>query len=180
MAVTVAGNLFVAAAVVASGLVGAEWSVLVLPLSAPTLRCASPLPITCPSSTAFADINRSRRHIGFPIFQRAVWGMRLAWFPLCSASRSPIGAQRPEARALTTLPPLFADRIILSFTWCATQGWFGGQVVKTLLGALAPSIYSAPLLFLPSSTPAPADPPSFPQTGATSSPRTLASIARPS
>lgn len=34
------------------------------------------------------------------------------------------------------------NRIVLSFTWMATQAWFGGQVLKTLLGSLAPSIYT--------------------------------------
>lgn len=44
-------------------------------------------------------------HIGFPMWNRAVWGLRLAYFPLL-------------------------NRIILSFTWSSTQGWFGGQCMK--------------------------------------------------
>jgi NCS1 family nucleobase:cation symporter-1 len=71
-------------------------------------------------------------HVGFPMWNRVVWGLRASYFPL-------------------------ANRIVLSFTWCASmstrldtqrlhtdssaQAWFGGQVMKTLLGSMFPSIY---------------------------------------
>jgi NCS1 family nucleobase:cation symporter-1 len=56
-------------------------------------------------------------HVSFPIWSRSVWGMRAAYFPLI-------------------------NRIILSFTWTATQGWFGGQCLKVFLGSMFPSIYT--------------------------------------
>ncbi|ORY30779.1 permease for cytosine/purines, uracil, thiamine, allantoin-domain-containing protein [Naematelia encephala] len=56
-------------------------------------------------------------HVGFPMWNRVVWGIRASFFPL-------------------------ANRIVLSFTWCACQAWFGGQVLKTLLGSIWPSIYN--------------------------------------
>lgn len=74
-------------------------------------------------------------HVGFPMWNRVVWGLRASYFPLL-------------------------NRVILSFTWCSSesclpllvcchvtdhrvaQAWFGGQVMKTLLGSIAPSIYS--------------------------------------
>ncbi|WRT66262.1 uncharacterized protein IL334_003215 [Kwoniella shivajii] len=56
-------------------------------------------------------------HVGFPMWNRMVWGMRASYFPLI-------------------------NRIILSFTWSATQGWLGGQCLKTLIGAMAPGIYT--------------------------------------
>jgi hypothetical protein len=62
------------------------------------------------------------------------------------------------------------NRIILSFTWSSSrsrswelyefhfssscpsaQAWFGGQVMKTLIGSIWPSIYSE--LFSPQNTP---------------------------
>jgi len=71
-------------------------------------------------------------HVGFPMWNRVVWGLRASYFPL-------------------------ANRIVLSFTWCSSrlhlsvlwvlpltspaQAWFGGQVMKTLLGSMFPSIY---------------------------------------
>lgn len=74
----------------------------------------------------------ARWHVGFPMWNRVVWGLRASYFPL-------------------------ANRIVLSFTWCASkstligtsinetddlaQAWFGGQVMKTLLGSMFPSIY---------------------------------------
>ncbi|KAK4684535.1 nucleobase:cation symporter-1, NCS1 family, partial [Tremellales sp. Uapishka_1] len=79
MAVVVIGQCLVAAAVVLTGLVGAEW------------------------------------HVGFPMWNRMTWGMKGSVFPLL-------------------------NRIALSFTWSAT--WFGGQVMKTLLGSMFPSIYN--------------------------------------
>ncbi|WVQ63452.1 uncharacterized protein L199_001605 [Kwoniella botswanensis] len=56
-------------------------------------------------------------HVGFPLWNRATWGMKASFFPLL-------------------------NRIALSFTWSATQAWFGGQVLKTLLGSIFPSIYN--------------------------------------
>jgi NCS1 family nucleobase:cation symporter-1 len=44
-------------------------------------------------------------HVGFPMWNRIVWGLRLAYFPLF-------------------------NRIILSFTWSSTQAWFGAQCLK--------------------------------------------------
>nr|XP_019007707.1 uncharacterized protein I206_07341 [Kwoniella pini CBS 10737]OCF46488.1 hypothetical protein I206_07341 [Kwoniella pini CBS 10737] len=55
-------------------------------------------------------------HVGFPLWNRTTWGMKASFFPLL-------------------------NRIALSFTWSATQAWFGGQVLKTLLGSIFPSIY---------------------------------------
>ncbi|WWD21804.1 hypothetical protein CI109_106292 [Kwoniella shandongensis] len=55
-------------------------------------------------------------HVGFPMWNRMTWGMKASFFPLL-------------------------NRIALSCTWCATQAWFGGQVLKTLLGSIFPSIY---------------------------------------
>nr|XP_018259521.1 uncharacterized protein I303_07589 [Kwoniella dejecticola CBS 10117]OBR81679.1 hypothetical protein I303_07589 [Kwoniella dejecticola CBS 10117] len=55
-------------------------------------------------------------HVGFPLWNRTTWGMKASFFPLL-------------------------NRIALSFTWSATQAWFGGQVLKTLLGSMFPSIY---------------------------------------
>ncbi|KAL5598295.1 uncharacterized protein BROUX77_006129 [Berkeleyomyces rouxiae] len=61
-------------------------------------------------------------HIGFPILQRAPWGMRGAIVPL-------------------------AQRVMLSFVWYATQVYWGGQCVRTLLTAIWPAFGSltAPL-----------------------------------
>nr|XP_019050933.1 hypothetical protein I302_01376 [Kwoniella bestiolae CBS 10118]OCF29863.1 hypothetical protein I302_01376 [Kwoniella bestiolae CBS 10118] len=56
-------------------------------------------------------------HVGFPLWNRTTWGMKASIFPLL-------------------------NRIALSFTWSATQAWFGGQVLKTLLGSMFPSIYN--------------------------------------
>ncbi|WOO78678.1 Transporter aclS [Vanrija pseudolonga] len=55
-------------------------------------------------------------HVSFPMWNRVVWGMIAAYFPLL-------------------------NRIILSITWNATQGWFGGQCLKVFLGSMFPSIY---------------------------------------
>ncbi|BEJ06652.1 hypothetical protein CcaverHIS641_0311740 [Cutaneotrichosporon cavernicola] len=55
-------------------------------------------------------------HVSFPMWSRSVWGIKAAYFPLI-------------------------NRIILSFTWTATQGWFGGQCLKVFLGSMFPSIY---------------------------------------
>ncbi|ORX40323.1 NCS1 nucleoside transporter family [Kockovaella imperatae] len=68
----------------------------------------------------------ARWHVGFPMWNRMTWGLWGSLFPL-------------------------ANRIILSFTWSSTQAWFGGQVLKTLLGSLAPSIYTMRNVF-PAST----------------------------
>ncbi|ODN98377.1 hypothetical protein L198_03621 [Cryptococcus wingfieldii CBS 7118] len=56
-------------------------------------------------------------HVGFPMWNRMVWGLRASYFPL-------------------------ANRIILSFTWTATQGWLGGQCLKVFIGSMFPSIYT--------------------------------------
>ncbi|WWC70335.1 uncharacterized protein I206_104285 [Kwoniella pini CBS 10737] len=59
----------------------------------------------------------ARWHVGFPMWNRMVWGLRASYFPLI-------------------------NRIILSFTWCATQGWLGAQCLKTLIGSIIPGIYT--------------------------------------
>ncbi|WVQ78565.1 NAD(P)H:quinone oxidoreductase, type IV [Cryptococcus sp. DSM 104549] len=59
----------------------------------------------------------SHWHIGFPLANRMSWGMRASYFPL-------------------------VNRIILSFTWTATQGWLGAQCLKVLIGSMAPGIYT--------------------------------------
>ncbi|KAL7424493.1 hypothetical protein Q5752_000177 [Cryptotrichosporon argae] len=56
-------------------------------------------------------------HVGFPIWNRMTWGTRASFFPL-------------------------VNRIVLSFTWYATQAWFGGQCLKVFLGSMFPSIYT--------------------------------------
>ncbi|OCF30966.1 hypothetical protein I317_06154 [Kwoniella heveanensis CBS 569] len=59
----------------------------------------------------------AKYHIGWPVLQRSTWGTR--------------GADL-----------VIGLRVILTFTWMATQLWWGGQVVKTLIGAMAPSFYN--------------------------------------
>jgi NCS1 family nucleobase:cation symporter-1 len=88
MAVAIVGNLLVVCLILCTAQVGAYWSV-----PAPTVGRSSE-----PNLTRY-------RHVGFPMWNRVVWGLRLAYFPL-------------------------ANRIVLSFTWSATQGWFGGQCLK--------------------------------------------------
>ncbi|WVQ82887.1 hypothetical protein IAT38_005023 [Cryptococcus sp. DSM 104549] len=56
-------------------------------------------------------------HIGYPVLQRSTWGTRGADF-------------------------VIALRIVLTFTWIAVQLWWGGQVTKTLIGAIWPSFYN--------------------------------------
>lgn len=54
--------------------------------------------------------------IPFAIINRASWGIRGAWFTLM-------------------------NRIILSCVWQGVQSWYGGQMVKVLIGSLWPSFY---------------------------------------
>ncbi|CAD6582606.1 MAG: hypothetical protein CYPHOPRED_002076 [Cyphobasidiales sp. Tagirdzhanova-0007] len=56
-------------------------------------------------------------HIGFPILQRSSWGMRGSYFPL-------------------------VIRIMQSVVWCSVQVYWGGEVCKTLIGAIWPSFYN--------------------------------------
>ncbi|KIP05246.1 hypothetical protein PHLGIDRAFT_129026 [Phlebiopsis gigantea 11061_1 CR5-6] len=56
-------------------------------------------------------------HIPFAIINRASWGVRGAWFTLL-------------------------NRIILSCVWQGVQSWYGGQMVKVLIGSLWPSFYN--------------------------------------
>jgi NCS1 family nucleobase:cation symporter-1 len=62
----------------------------------------------------FAGMPGAQWHIGFPIFQRASWGMRGHYFPL-------------------------SNRILLSFVWFSTHCWWGSQCLKTFFIALWPS-----------------------------------------
>ncbi|GME65164.1 related to uracil permease [Neofusicoccum parvum] len=55
----------------------------------------------------------ARWHVGFPFAQRAVWGVRGAWWPL-------------------------ANRVFLSFVWTATNTWYGGQCVRVVLCCVWP------------------------------------------
>ncbi|TQN64041.1 Transporter aclS [Colletotrichum shisoi] len=53
-------------------------------------------------------------HVGFPVLQRASWGVRGALFPL-------------------------VQRIVLAFIWYSTQVYWGGQCVRTFISSMAPS-----------------------------------------
>ncbi|RDB26775.1 Allantoin permease [Hypsizygus marmoreus] len=55
-------------------------------------------------------------HIPFAVINRGAWGIRGSWFSLL-------------------------NRIILSCCWYGVQGWFGGQMVKVMIGAVWPSFY---------------------------------------
>ncbi|KAF5370543.1 hypothetical protein D9757_010126 [Collybiopsis confluens] len=56
-------------------------------------------------------------HIPFAVINRTGWGIRGAWFPL-------------------------VNRIILSCCWYGVQAWYGGQMVKVMIGAIWPSFYN--------------------------------------
>ncbi|KAJ8076626.1 hypothetical protein PM082_001049 [Marasmius tenuissimus] len=56
-------------------------------------------------------------HIPFAVINRTGWGIRGSWFALCS-------------------------RIILSCCWYGVQGWYGGQMVKIMIGSIWPSFYN--------------------------------------
>ncbi|KAF5326815.1 hypothetical protein D9619_004458 [Psilocybe cf. subviscida] len=56
-------------------------------------------------------------HIPFAVINRTGWGIRGAWFVLC-------------------------NRIILSSCWYGVQGWYGGQMVKIMIGAIWPKFYT--------------------------------------
>ncbi|KAH7062601.1 NCS1 nucleoside transporter [Macrophomina phaseolina] len=56
----------------------------------------------------------AKQHIVFPFAQRAVWGVRGAYWPLL-------------------------NREFLSFVWTATNTWYGGQCVRALLCCIWPS-----------------------------------------
>jgi NCS1 family nucleobase:cation symporter-1 len=62
----------------------------------------------------FAGLPGAKWHIGFPILQKASWGMRGGYFPL-------------------------VNRIILSLIWFSTHCWWGSQCLKTFFIALWPS-----------------------------------------
>ncbi|KAF5309169.1 hypothetical protein D9619_012709 [Psilocybe cf. subviscida] len=63
-------------------------------------------------------------HIPFAIINRTGWGIRGAWFTLC-------------------------NRIILSCCWYGVQSWYGGQMVKIMIGAIWPSFYNMKNTFGP-------------------------------
>ncbi|KAF9050257.1 NCS1 nucleoside transporter family [Panaeolus papilionaceus] len=63
-------------------------------------------------------------HIPFAVINRTGWGIRGAWFTLC-------------------------NRIILSCCWYGVQGWYGGQMVKIMIGAIWPSFYNMKNTFGP-------------------------------
>ncbi|KIK64352.1 hypothetical protein GYMLUDRAFT_220841 [Collybiopsis luxurians FD-317 M1] len=56
-------------------------------------------------------------HIPFAVINRTGWGIRGAWFPLL-------------------------NRIILSCCWYGVQAWYGGQMIKVMIGAIWPSFYN--------------------------------------
>ncbi|KAJ3554747.1 hypothetical protein NM688_g2946 [Phlebia brevispora] len=56
-------------------------------------------------------------HVPFAVINRASWGIRGAWFTLM-------------------------NRIILSCVWQGVQSWYGGQMVKVMIGAIWPSFYN--------------------------------------
>jgi NCS1 family nucleobase:cation symporter-1 len=55
-------------------------------------------------------------HVPFAIINRGAWGVRGSWFALL-------------------------NRIILSCCWYGVQGWYGGQMVKIMIGSIWPSFY---------------------------------------
>ncbi|KAF7439810.1 hypothetical protein PC9H_000146 [Pleurotus ostreatus] len=63
-------------------------------------------------------------HISFAVINRTGWGVRGAWFSLCA-------------------------RIILSCCWYGVQAWYGGQMVKIMIGAIWPSFYRMRNTFAP-------------------------------
>ncbi|KAJ8521119.1 hypothetical protein ONZ45_g2166 [Pleurotus djamor] len=63
-------------------------------------------------------------HIPFAVLNRTGWGIRGAWVPLTA-------------------------RIILSCCWYGVQSWFGGQMVKNMIGAIWPSFYTMKNTFGP-------------------------------
>ncbi|KAI0631663.1 NCS1 nucleoside transporter family [Trametes polyzona] len=81
MVSVIIGYSIVACAVVANGVVGAEW------------------------------------HVGFPVYNRFVWGTYGSFFPLLM-------------------------RILLSIVWYGVQLVFGGKSVKVVIGAIWPSFYT--------------------------------------
>lgn len=63
-------------------------------------------------------------HIPFAVMNRSSWGIRGACLPLIS-------------------------RIILSCCWYGVQGWYGGQMVKNMIGSIWPSFYNMRNTFSP-------------------------------
>ncbi|EPQ55582.1 hypothetical protein GLOTRDRAFT_138462 [Gloeophyllum trabeum ATCC 11539] len=55
-------------------------------------------------------------HVPFAVINRSAWGLRGSWFALL-------------------------NRIILSCCWYGVEGWYGGQMVKIMIGTIWPSFY---------------------------------------
>ncbi|KAK0236921.1 NCS1 nucleoside transporter family [Armillaria nabsnona] len=55
-------------------------------------------------------------HIPFAVINRSAWGIRGSWFALL-------------------------NRVILSCCWYGVEGWYGGQMVKIMIGSIWPSFY---------------------------------------
>lgn len=56
-------------------------------------------------------------HIPFAVINRSAWGIRGSWFVLL-------------------------NRVILSCCWYGVQGWYGGQMVKIMIGSIWPGFYN--------------------------------------
>ncbi|KAI0719234.1 NCS1 nucleoside transporter family [Fomitopsis betulina] len=65
-----------------------------------------------------------RWHVPFAILNRTGWGIRGSWFVLL-------------------------NRIILSCCWYGVQSWYGGQMVKIMIGSIWPSFYNMKNTFGP-------------------------------
>ncbi|KAH7913086.1 NCS1 nucleoside transporter family [Hygrophoropsis aurantiaca] len=63
-------------------------------------------------------------HVPFSVLNRTAWGIRGSWFPLM-------------------------NRILLSCCWYGVQGWYGGQLIKVMIGSIWPSFYSMKNTFGP-------------------------------
>ncbi|KAH8093863.1 NCS1 nucleoside transporter family [Cristinia sonorae] len=66
-------------------------------------------------------------HVPFAVINRTGWGIRGSWFTLL-------------------------NRVILSCCWYGVQGWYGGQMVKIMIGAIWPSFYDLKNTFSPSAS----------------------------
>ncbi|KXN86026.1 hypothetical protein AN958_10583 [Leucoagaricus sp. SymC.cos] len=58
----------------------------------------------------------SKWHVPFAVINRTCWGIRGAWF-------------------------VVMNRIILSCCWFGIEGWYGGQMVRIMIGAIWPSFH---------------------------------------